>query len=53
MTVREVARSLKLSTTFVWRDIRAGEPPTIRLGCSVRVARTDLAAYIEARREAR
>jgi excisionase family DNA binding protein len=53
LTVREVAKSLKLSTTFVWREIKAGALPTIRLGRSVRVTRTDPGAYIESRRESR
>ncbi|MGA2872554.1 MAG: helix-turn-helix domain-containing protein [Candidatus Dormibacteria bacterium] len=53
MTVGEVAKSLRLSTTYVWREIRAGALPTIRLGRSVRVARADLDACIKARREGR
>ena len=53
LTVREIAKGLKLSTTFVWREIKAGALPTIRLGRSVRVTRADLDAYIKARRESR
>ena len=34
-TVPEVAKLLKLSVTFVWREVRAGTLPTIRLGRSV------------------
>jgi excisionase family DNA binding protein len=46
LTVRDLAKGLKLSTTFVWREIKAGALPTIRLRRSVRVTRADLDAYI-------
>ena len=52
-TVPEVAKLLKLSVTFVWREVRAGTLPTIRLGRSVRVTRADLDAYLESKREVR
>jgi excisionase family DNA binding protein len=49
----KVAKLLKVSVVFVRREISAGTLPTVRLGRSVRVARTDLDAHIEARREGR
>ena len=52
-TVPEVAKLLKLSVTFVWREVRAGTLATHRLGRSVRVTRADLDLYVEARREVR
>jgi len=52
-TIPEAARLLKVSTVYVRREIKAGELRTVRLGRSVRVARTDLDAYVEARREGR
>jgi excisionase family DNA binding protein len=53
LTVPEVAKLLKLSVTFVWREVRAGTLPTIRLGRSVRVTRADLDSYLESKREIR
>lgn len=52
-TLPEVARLLKMSVVYVRREIAAGTLPTVRLGRSVRVSRTDLDAYIKARREGR
>jgi excisionase family DNA binding protein len=52
-TLPEVARLLKVSVVYVRREIATGTLPPVRLGRSVRVARTDLDAYIKARREGR
>lgn len=49
-TIPEVAKLLKVSVVYVRREIKAGALPTVRLGRSVRVARTDLDLYIKARR---
>ena len=50
LTKRETARALALSVRTVERLIASGELVAVRSGRSVRVRRTDLNAYIEARR---
>lgn len=48
-----VAHKLKVSQEFVYREIRAGKLPAIRLGRRQwRIARADLTAYLEAGRHA-
>jgi excisionase family DNA binding protein len=52
LTLGEVARRLGISPRSLSRLIASGELPVLRLSArSVRISRTDLAAYIEARRE--
>ena len=49
LTVREVAGSMRVSTMTVYRLIRAGELPAIRVGKHFRIRSSDLDRYLEAR----
>lgn len=48
LTAGEVADLLRVSTMTVYRLIRAGELPAVRVGRSYRVRQVDLDAYLEA-----
>lgn len=48
LTVAEVADMLRVSTMTVYRLIRTGELPAVRVGRSYRVKRADLDEYLEA-----
>ena len=49
LTVKEVAKLLRVSERQVWRMIHAEEVDSIKVGRSVRVTRPALAAYIAGR----
>ena len=54
LTLGEVARRLGVSPRSLSRLIASGELPVVRLSARVvRIAPSDLASYIEARRESR
>jgi excisionase family DNA binding protein len=46
MTVAEVAGVLRVSTMTVYRLVRSGELPAIRVGKSFRIQQHDLTAYL-------
>jgi excisionase family DNA binding protein len=46
MTVAEVGAVLRVSNMTVYRLIRAGELPAIRIGKSFRIKQHDLTAYL-------
>lgn len=46
LTVAEVAALMRVSTMTVYRLIKAGELPSIRVGKSYRIRRADLDRYI-------
>lgn len=48
LTAAEVAAQLRVSTMTIYRLIRAGELPAVRVGRNYRVREEDLAAYLEA-----
>ena len=48
LTVREVADAIRVSTMTVYRLIRAGELPAIRVGKHFRIRESDLSAYLDA-----
>ena len=48
LTVREVAESMRVSTMTVYRLIRSGALPAIRVGTHFRIRVTDLDHYLEA-----
>lgn len=52
LTIPEVARELRVARSTVYRLINAGDLPHVTVGTKSRVARTDLARYIEANRSA-
>ncbi|MDQ1466102.1 MAG: hypothetical protein QOH10_517 [Actinomycetota bacterium] len=47
LTVREVAETMRVSSMTVYRLIRAGELPALRVGKHFRIRETDLNAYLE------
>ena len=47
LTVREVADSMRVSTMTVYRLIRAGSLPAIRVGKHFRIRTRDLDHYLE------
>lgn len=47
LTAGEVADLLRVSTMTVYRLIRAGELPAVRVGRSYRVRQTDLDGYLQ------
>ncbi|MCA1783932.1 MAG: helix-turn-helix domain-containing protein [Intrasporangiaceae bacterium] len=48
LTAAEVADQLRVSTMTVYRLIRRGELPAVRVGRNYRVRDRDLAAFLEA-----
>jgi excisionase family DNA binding protein len=49
LTVREVAAAMRVSTMTVYRLIKAGELPAIRVGKHFRIKGADLVAYLDSR----
>ena len=47
LTVREVAGTMRVSNMTVYRLIRAGELPAIRVGKHFRIRENELADYLE------
>ena len=48
LTAAEVAEQLRVSTMTIYRLIRSGELPAVRVGRNYRVREEELAAYLEA-----
>jgi excisionase family DNA binding protein len=48
LTVREVADTMRVSNMTVYRLIRAGELPAIRVGKHFRIRENELGEYLEA-----
>ncbi len=49
MTVAEVAQLMRVSTMTVYRLIKAGELPSVRVGKSYRIREDDLDRYLATR----
>jgi excisionase family DNA binding protein len=49
LTVQEVADLLRVSSMTVYRLIKAGDLPAVRVGRSFRVAEADVDAYLASR----
>lgn len=49
MTPREVAEVMRVSTMTVYRLVKAGTLPAIRVGKHLRIRRNDLRTYLDAR----
>lgn len=47
LTAAEVADQLRVSTMTIYRLIRSGELPAVRVGRNYRVRASDLDAYLE------
>ncbi|MDQ7848993.1 MAG: helix-turn-helix domain-containing protein [Armatimonadota bacterium] len=50
MTVEQVAEYLQLNKLTIYRYIRTGELPAVRIGRALRVLRPDVEAFLEAHR---
>lgn len=49
MTVAEVATLMRVSTMTVYRLIKAGELPAVRVGKSYRIRESDVDGYLNSR----
>jgi excisionase family DNA binding protein len=49
LTVQEVAELMRVSSMTVYRLIKAGELPAVRVGRSFRVAESDVNSYLASR----
>jgi excisionase family DNA binding protein len=49
LTVQEVAQMMRVSTMTVYRLIKSGALPAIRVGKHFRIRRTDLEDYLESK----
>jgi excisionase family DNA binding protein len=49
LTVQEVADLMRVSSMTVYRLIKAGDLPAVRVGRSFRVSETDVDAYLASR----
>ncbi len=49
LTVQEVADLMRVSSMTIYRLIKAGELPAVRVGRSFRVRDTDVDTYLESR----
>lgn len=47
LTANEVAEQLRVSTMTVYRLVRRGELPAVRVGRNYRIRQHDLAAYLD------
>jgi excisionase family DNA binding protein len=52
LVVHEVAGLMRVSNMTVYRLIKAGELPAIRVGKNFRIRRSDVGAYLDGRRAA-
>lgn len=52
LTIPETAKDLRVGRSTVYRLIKEGALPTVRVGNVTRIERTALAAFIEANRSA-
>ena len=48
LTVAEVAQHMRVSNMTVYRLIKSGQMPALRVGKNFRIRTRDLAAYLEA-----
>ena len=49
-SVIEVCQELEMSKTWVYREIKSGQIPSIKLGNNIKVRRKDLEEYLESSR---
>jgi excisionase family DNA binding protein len=49
LTVREVAATMRVSTMTVYRLIKSGELPAIRVGKNYRIRESDVVSYLAER----
>jgi|SRR5829696_2703207 len=52
LSIPEVCQELDMGKSWVYRQIKSGELPSVKLGRSIKVARKDLEDYLESHRYA-
>ena len=50
LSIPEVCQELGMGKSWVYRRIRSGEIPSVKLGHNIKVRREDLEGYLEAQR---
>jgi excisionase family DNA binding protein len=50
LSIPELCQELGMGKSWIYRRIRSGEIPSVKLGRSIKVKRTDLEEYLESRR---
>jgi excisionase family DNA binding protein len=50
LSIAQVCQQLGMGKSWVYRRLRSGEIPTMRLGRSIKVRREDLEEYLQSRR---
>ena len=50
LSIPEVCQELGMGKSWVYRRIRSGEIPSVKLGHNIKVRREDLERYLEAQR---
>ena len=50
-SMMEVSQELEMSKTWVYREIKSGQIPSIKLGNNIKVRRKDLEEYLESSRQ--
>ncbi len=50
LTIPELCQELGMGKSWIYRRIRSGEIPSVKLGRSIKVKRDDLEEYLESRR---
>jgi excisionase family DNA binding protein len=50
LSIPELCQELGMGKSWVYRRLRSGEIPSVRLGRSIKVKRTDLEEYLETQR---
>lgn len=50
LSIAEVCKALGMGKSWTYRRIRSGEIPSVKLGRSIKIRRSDLEEYLEKRR---
>ena len=50
LSIQEVCQELKMGKSWVYRRLKSGEIPSIKLGHNIKVRRKDLEGYLEVNR---
>ncbi len=50
LSIPEVCQELQMGKSWVYRNIRSGEIPSLKLGNNIKVSRQDLEAYLKRQR---
>jgi excisionase family DNA binding protein len=47
LSIPQLCQELGMGKTWIYRRLRSGEIPSVRLGCSIRVRRDELEEYLQ------